>query len=122
MGPDNILFHLMGHLDRLRENQTGILSMNLRTGESTFHGQTDGGSYWHCNATRDRKWIAADTFDGKIYHLNSEDVNDVILLTQGHRLLSISPFTREAHSHHSISLDGKWMLFNSSPTISSARK
>ncbi|MCP4414338.1 MAG: hypothetical protein GY808_17420 [Gammaproteobacteria bacterium] len=83
MDPDNILFHLMGHLDRLRENQTGILSMNLRTGESTFHGQTDGGSYWHCNATRDRKWIAADTFDGKIYHLNSEDVNMSFCLLRG---------------------------------------
>jgi oligogalacturonide lyase len=114
MGPDHILFHLMGHLDRLRENQTGILSMNIRTGESTFHGQTGGGGYWHCNATRDRKWIAADTFDGKICRLNSEDLNGVTLLTQGHRLMSISPFTREAHSHHSISPDGKWVLFNSS--------
>lgn len=114
MGPDHILFHLMGHLDRLRENQTGILSLNIRTGESTFHGQTDSGSYWHCNATRDRKWIAADTFDGKIYRLNSEDKNDVTLLTQGHRLQSISPFTSEAHSHHSVSPDGKWVLFSSS--------
>ena len=114
MGPDHILFHLMGHLDRLRKNQTGILSMNIRTGKSTFHGQTVGGGYWHCNATRDRKWIVADTFDGKIYRLNSEDINDVTLLTQGHRLLSISPFTREAHAHSSISPDGKWVLFNSS--------
>lgn len=114
MGPDHILFHLMGHLDRLRENQTGILSLNIRTGETSFHGQTASGSYWHCNATKDRKWIAADTFDGKIYRLNSEDLNDVTLLTQGHRLQSISPFTSEAHSHHSISPDGKWVLFSSS--------
>ena len=104
----------MGHLDRLRKNPTGLVSLNIRTGESTFHGQTDGGGYWHCNATRDQKWIATDTFDGKIYRVNATDKDDVTLLTQGHRLLSVSLFTREAHSHHSISPDGKWVLFNSS--------
>jgi len=114
MGPDHILFHLMGHLDRLRKNQTGLVSLNIRTGESKFHGQTDDGGYWHCNATRDRKWLVSDTFDGKLYRINSADINDVTLLTQGHRLLSISPFTQEAHAHPSISPDGKWVLFNSS--------
>jgi len=114
MGPDHILFNVMGHLDRLQKNQTGVVSLNIRTGESKFHGQTGGGGYWHCNASRDLKWIAADTFDGKIYRLNSNDLDDVTLLTQGHRLLSKSPFTDEAHSHHSISPDGKWVLFNSS--------
>ena len=114
MGPDHILFHLMGHLDRLRKNRTGLLSLNIRTGESTFHGQTSGGGYWHSNASRDRKWIVADTFDGKLYRINSSDINDVTLLTQGHRLMSISPFTGEAHAHPSISPDGKWVLFNSS--------
>ena len=114
MGPDHILFHLMGHLDRLRKNQTGLVSLNIRTGESKFHGQTGGGGYWHCNATRDQKWIVSDTFDGKLYRINSADIDDVTLLTQGHRLLSISPFTREAHAHPSISPDGKWVLFNSS--------
>lgn len=114
MGPDHILFHLMGHLDRLREHQTGLVSLNIRTGQTKFHGQTGGGGYWHCNATRDQKWIVSDTFNGNIYRLNSDDINDVTLLTTGHRGLSISPFTREAHSHHSISPDGKWVLFNSS--------
>ena len=114
MGPDHVMFHLMGHIDRLRQHRTGLISINIRTGETTYHGQTGGGGYWHCNATRDRKWIVSDTFDGKLYRLNSADTSDVTLLTQGHRLLSKSPFTEEAHSHHSISPDGKWVLFNSS--------
>jgi len=114
MGPDHILFHLMGHLDRLRKHKTGIFSLNIRTNELRFHGQTGGGGYWHCNATRDGKWIVGDTFDGNLYRINAADTSDVTLLTTGHRGLSISPFTGEAHSHHSISPDGKWVLFNSS--------
>lgn len=114
MGPDRILFHLMGHLDRLNENKTGIYSLNLRTDALKFHGQTTGGGYWHCNATPDGKWIAGDTFDGKLYRINANNPSDVTLLTQGHRLQSISPFSKEAHMHQSVSPDGKWILFNSS--------
>ncbi|MDO1513318.1 biopolymer transporter Tol [Maribacter confluentis] len=114
MGPDKVLFHLMGHLDRLQENQTGIYSWNLRTNELKFHGQTGDGGYWHCNATPDGKWIAGDTFDGKLYRINADNPKDTTLLTTGHRLLSKSPFSSEAHMHQSISPDGKWILFNSS--------
>ncbi|WP_163710639.1 TolB-like translocation protein [Mangrovibacterium lignilyticum] len=114
MGPDHILFHLMGHLDRLQTNQTGLYSLNIRTNEPTFHGQTNKGGYWHCNATPDRKWIVSDTFDGRLYRINAEDNNDVVLLTQGHRGISVSPFTSEAHLHPSVSPDGKWVLINSS--------
>lgn len=114
MGPDEVLFHLMGHLDRLQQNQTGIYSLNIRTNQLKFHGQTDGGGYWHTNATPDKKWITGDTFDGKLYLINANNPNDRTLLTQGHRLTSISPFSKEAHMHQSISPDGKWILFNSS--------
>ncbi|WNH10710.1 biopolymer transporter Tol [Thalassobellus suaedae] len=114
MGPDHILFHLMGHIDRLKVNQTGIYSLNIRTNDLKFHGQADDGGYWHCNATPDKKWIAGDTFDGKLYRINANDPNDVKLLTQGHRLMSVSPFSKEAHMHQSVSPDGKWVLFNSS--------
>jgi oligogalacturonide lyase len=119
MGPDKVLFHLMGHIDRLKENQTGIYSIDLRTNELKFHGQTSGGGYWHCNATPDGKWIAGDTFDGKLYRINASDPDDTVLLTQGHRLLSVSPFSEEAHMHQSVSPDGKWILFNSSMFTSS---
>lgn len=114
MGPDHILFNVMGHLDRLRKNKTGIFSLNLRTNELKYHGQTDGGGYWHSNATKDGKWIAGDTFDGKLYRINANDTTDVTLLTQGHRGRSKSPFSDEAHMHQSVSLDGKWVLINSS--------
>lgn len=113
MGPDHILFNVMGHLDRLQENPSGILSHNIRTGESKNHGQADDGGYWHAAGTKDLKWAVGDTFDGDLYRINLE-TNAVKLLTTGHRPNSKSPFSREAHSHHNISPDGKWVLFNSS--------
>lgn len=114
-GPDHILFNVMGHLDRLRQTtRSGIYSMNIRTGEATLHGQLDGGGYWHAQGTRDMKWAVGDTFDGKLYRVNLEDPEDYVLLTTGHRPNSQGPFTSEAHSHHSISPDGRWVLFNSS--------
>ncbi|MCM4157239.1 biopolymer transporter Tol [Gramella sp. AN32] len=114
MGPDHILFNVMGHLDRLRKNKTGIFSLNIRTGNLEYHGQTNGGGYWHSNGTPEGNWISGDTFDGKLYRLNASDTTDVTLLSQGHRLLSKSPFTGEAHLHQSVSPDGKWVLINSS--------
>lgn len=113
MGPDHILFNVMGHLDRLRANPTGIFSLNIRTGEVKKYDQAEGGGYWHAAGTKDLKWAVGDTFNGNIYRINLEN-NDVSLLTTGHRLNSKNPFTPEAHSHHSISPDGKWVLFNSS--------
>lgn len=113
-GPDHVLFHIMGHLDRLRTEPTGIVSINLRTNESRLIGQTSGGGYWHCGGTADYRWVVGDTFDGKLYRLNLADEDDVELLTTGHRLNSVSPFTDEAHLHPSISPDGKWVLINSS--------
>ncbi|GEM_PF-201829 len=114
MGPDNILFHLMGHIDRLNVNKTGLYSLNVRTNKEKFHGQTTAGGYWHCNATPDKKRIVADTFDGRLYRINYNDSSDTVLLTQGHRPNSNSPFTNEAHLHPSVSPDGKWVLINSS--------
>lgn len=113
MGPDHIMFNVMGHLDRLREKPTGIFMLNLRTDELTRFTQTGRGGYWHSAGTKDLKWAVGDTFDGNLYRINLE-TEEVTLLTAGHRPNSISPFTREAHSHHSISPDGKWVLFNSS--------
>lgn len=114
MGPDHILFNVMGHLDRLRKNPTGIFSLNLRTNEVKKHGQTGEGGYWHADGTKDLEWAVGDTFNGNLYRLNLENNKDVTLLTTGHRPNSKGPFTAEAHSHHSISPDGKWVLFNSS--------
>jgi len=113
VGPDHIMFNVMAHLDRLRENPTGIFTLNLRTGEHTNHGQIGKGGYWHCDGTRDLKWAVGDSFDGDLYRLNLT-TGESTLLTTGHRPDSEGPFTREAHSHHNISPDGKWVLLNSS--------
>ncbi len=112
-GPDHILFNVMAHVERLKNNQTGIFSYNLRTGEVKKFEQADRGGYWHAAGTKDLKWAVGDTFDGDLYRFNLQN-GDVTLLTADHRPNSMSPFTREAHSHHSISPDGKWVLFNSS--------
>lgn len=113
IGPDHIMFNVMGHLDRLHANPTGVFTMNIRSGEVERHGQTEDGGYWHSDGTQSLKWGVADTFDGSLYRLNLE-TGERKLLTTGHRPGSKGPFTREAHSHHSISPDGKWVLFNSS--------
>ncbi len=112
-GPDHILFNVMAHLDRLQKNKTGIFSLNLRNGEVKKYDQAGDGGYWHAAGTKDMKWAVGDTFNGNLYRLNLE-TGDVALLTASHRPTSKSPFSREAHSHHSISPDGKWVLFNSS--------
>jgi len=116
IGPDHILFNVMAHLDRLNANPTGVVLLNIRNNETKFHGQSAQGSggYWHCNGTADLKWAVADTFNGNLYRLNLENKDDVQLLTTKHRRNSRGPFTDEAHSHHSISPDGEWVLFNSS--------
>lgn len=114
MGRDHIIFNVMGHLDRLRENSsTGIYTKNIRTGEAVNQGQTVGAGYWHSYGTSDLKWAVGDTFDGKLYRLDLESGENT-LLTTGHRPSGNGPFTGDAHSHHSISPDGEWLLFNSS--------
>ncbi|SDJ90516.1 oligogalacturonide lyase [Catalinimonas alkaloidigena] len=113
-GPDHILFNVMGHLDRLRKNPTGVMLTNIRTGETKRLGQAEElGGYWHAAGTKDLKWGVADTFNGNIYRLNLE-TGDATLLTTGHRPGTQSPFSSQAHAHQSISPDGKWVLFNSS--------
>jgi oligogalacturonide lyase len=113
-GPDHVLFNLMGHLDRLRKNPTGIVLLNTRTNESKLLGQAkELGGYWHATGTKDLKWAVGDTFDGNIYRLDIEQGTSRLLST-GHRPNTKSPFSSQAHAHQSISPDGKWVLINSS--------
>jgi oligogalacturonide lyase len=113
MNADYILFNVMAHLDRLRENPTGILSLNIRTNKSTNHGQIGKGGFWHGDASENGKWIVVDSFDGDLYRIDT-DTGKQTLLSTGHRPNSEGPFTQEAHSHHNISPDNKWVLLNSS--------
>lgn len=114
VGPDHILFNVMGHLNRLKKNQTGIRLHNIRTHQSKLLANAkELGGYWHAAGTQDLKWAIVDTFDGSIYRYDLEK-GTVTLLSTGHRPNSKSPFTSEAHAHQSISPDGKWTLINSS--------
>lgn len=112
MDADHILFNVMAHLPKLGTKPSGIFMLNLRTNQVKVLDQADKGGYWHCAGTEDRKWVVGDTFDGNLYRLNVEN-SKVDLLTAAHRPNSTDPFTKEPHSHHSISPDGKWVLFNS---------
>ena len=118
MNADHIVFNVMGHIDRLNKNPNGIFILNIRTNELIRLDQAGKGGYWHAYGTEDMKWVVGDTFDGNLYRIHVE-TSEVRLLTTGHRPNGPSPFTREAHSHHSISPDGKWVLFNSSLLTSS---
>lgn len=113
-GPDHVLFNLMGHIDRLKKNPTGIVLLNTRTNESKLLGQAkELGGYWHVTGTRDLKWAVGDSFDGNIYRINTA-TGQTKLLSTGHRPNTKSPFSSQAHAHQSISPDGNWVLINSS--------
>jgi oligogalacturonide lyase len=111
---DNILFNVMGHLDRLHKKPNGIITQNIRTNKfKILANAKELGGYWHAAGTPDLKWAIVDTFDGSIYRYNLES-GTVTLLSKGHRPNTQSPFSPQAHAHQSISPDGKWVLINSS--------
>lgn len=111
---DNILFNVMGHLDRLQKKPNGIAFQNIRNNQfKQLANAKELGGYWHAAGTTDLKWAVVDTFDGSIYRYNLE-TGEVTLLSKGHRPNTQSPFSPQAHAHQSISPDGKWILINSS--------
>ena len=111
---DNILFNVMGHLDRLQKKPNGIARLNIRNNDfKLLSNAKELGGYWHAAGTTDLKWAVVDTFDGSIYRYNLE-TGQVTLLSKGHRPNTQSPFSPQAHAHQSISPDGKWILINSS--------
>lgn len=111
---DNILFNVMGHLDRLQKKPNGIALKNIRNDQfKLLSNAKELGGYWHAAGTTDLKWAVVDTFDGSMYRYNLE-TGEVKLLSKGHRPNTQSPFSPQAHAHQSISPDGKWVLINSS--------
>lgn len=111
---DNILFNVMGHLDRLQKKPNGIVLYNIRTNKARFLANAkELGGYWHAAGTPDLKWAVVDTFDGSIYRYDLQN-GTAMLLSKGHRPGTQSPFSSQAHAHQSISPDGKWVLINSS--------
>jgi oligogalacturonide lyase len=123
---DHVIFNLMGHTVKLRQQPTGIMVVNLRDGTVENLGQPDSyynstkperysdpnipaearpGGFWHNAVTYDRRFAAADDFDGNI-HLIDRKTGGRTLLSTGHRM-------RPDHAHPSFSPDGSRLLIQS---------
>ena len=80
---DFVYFNILGFQPRLRKQASGIVRINLRTDDVELIGQVElekdrqaidgqlvGRGFWHCNASRDNKWAAGDTFGGNVWLVN----------------------------------------------------
>ena len=130
---DHVIFNLMGHKPDLRQRPTGIMVVNLRNGTVENLGQTDSyynrrsplefndaniprdnlGGFWHNAVTYDRRFAAADDFEGSV-HLIDRRTGKRTLLTTGHRM-------RPDHAHPSFSPDGTRLLIQSGLLSDGAR-
>ncbi|MCU0792062.1 MAG: oligogalacturonate lyase family protein [Opitutaceae bacterium] len=103
---DTVLFNLMGHTPELRRRPTGVMALDLRTGEVSPLGQTPRGQgFWHCNGTPDGKWAVADNFTGEI-HLINRRTGELTLVSTGHVM-------KPDHTHPNFSPDGRAILVQS---------
>lgn len=103
---DTVLFNLMGHTPELRRRPTGVMALNLRTGEVQPLGQTPRGQgFWHCHGTPDGRWAVADNFDGEI-HLINRRTGELTLVSTGHVM-------KPDHTHPNFSPDGRRILVQS---------
>ena len=111
---DYVYFNILGFQPRLRKQASGILRINLRNDDVELLGQVEmnadgdqlrGRGFWHCNATRDDKWSAGDTFAGSVWLINNET-------GQRHHIATETRM-RPDHSHPAFSPDCKKMIFQS---------
>ncbi len=115
---DHVFFNILGWQPRLRKQVNGIVRINIRTDEveligqvemekdrQAMEGQLTGRGFWHCNASRDGKWAAGDTFGGNVWLINVETGQKYLLVTD----TKMKP----DHAHPYFSPDGKKILFQS---------
>ncbi len=115
---DYVYFNILGFQPRLRKQVSGIIRINLRNDDvecigqvelqddlQGMEGQLRGRGFWHCNASRDDKWAAGDTFGGNVWVINVET-------GERHWLVSDTKM-RPDHAHPSFSPDGTKVLFQS---------
>jgi oligogalacturonide lyase len=107
---DHVLFNLMGHLPKLRTKPQGLVLVNTRNNEVRSYRNAEGRGYWHCAAAEDGSFAAADTFTGELHQVNLK-TGEIKKLTTGH--YPITDGIPNVHSHHTVSPDGKRILFNS---------
>jgi len=110
MDKDHVMVNILGHLPRLRVKPHGVAVINVRNNEIRFYKNAPGRGFWHCAGSSDGKWGVADTFTGELHRIDLQ-TGETTLLTAGHypRTEAIP----NIHSHHTISPDGKRVLFNS---------
>lgn len=81
---DYVYFNVLGFQDRLRKQAHGIFRINLRNDDIDVVGQVEtstpavidnkvlgGKGFWHCNASRDNRWAAGDTFAGSVWIIDT---------------------------------------------------
>lgn len=111
---DYVYFNVLGFQSRLRKQASGIFRINLRTDDIEVLGQVEmgqngtqlgGRGFWHCNATRDNRLSAGDTFGESVWVIDNQT---------GHRYhIASNTRMKPDHAHPSFSPDGKRLLFQS---------
>lgn len=106
---DHVIFNLLGHTAKLSQRATGIMVINLRTGDIENLGQmpfkSKARSFWHNAVTYDGRYAAGDTFNGDLYLIDRAS-GERRLLSTGHRM-------RPDHLHPSFSADNTRLLVQS---------
>lgn len=106
---DHVIFNLLGHTPKLSQRATGIMVIDLRTGDIENLGQvpfkSKARSFWHNGVTYDGRYAAGDTFNGDLYLIDR---------ASGERkLLSTGHWMRPDHLHPSFSADNTRLLVQS---------
>jgi oligogalacturonide lyase len=107
--PDEVVFAILGHLDRLQKKPTGLAIINLRNDTMKLVGQAPlerpNRGFWHVNGSADGRWAVGDTFAGNIYLINRK-TSEMTLLSTDHKM-------RPDHAHPTFSPDSKRILIQS---------
>lgn len=115
---DYVYFNVLGFQPRLRKQAHGIFRINLRNDDIDVVGQVEtsspaaidnqmlgGKGFWHCNASRDNRWAAGDTFAGSVWIINT---------TTGEKTQIASDCRMKPdHAQPFFSPDGKKLCFQS---------
>ena len=100
--------HLATDREKMELKEASIISseqVELEKDRQAIDGQLVGRGFWHCNASRDNKWAAGDTFGGNVWLVNVQ--------TGERHWLASDTKMKPDHAHPSFSPDGTKVLFQS---------